>query len=209
MAKVVVGLGNPGSEYAETRHNVGFMVLDELSRRSPATSASKRFRSVLRENRMNGEKVILVAPQTFMNLSGHAVREVMHWYHVPPEEMLVIVDDLNLPFGSLRMRHRGSAGGHNGLASIIEQTGSMEFPRLRLGIGRGGGASRAHVLSRFAPDERTELPGFIDKAADAAELWLRDGSILAMNAINRTVEPAELEVSSPAALEERANNPDD
>src|SRR4051794_26979498 len=183
--KLVVGLGNPGREYASTRHNIGFMVLNELARRASAEGAKKRFRSEIREGRLHGEKVVLVAPQTYMNLSGHAVREAVNWYHVELDEVMIVFDDMDLPFGQLRMRPSGTAGGHNGLKSIIEQLGSTEVPRLRVGIGRGRSAARNHVLSRFSPEEEKALPGLIRVVADAVEQWFTDGIAATMNGVNR------------------------
>lgn len=181
---IVVGLGNPGREYLATRHNVGFMVIDELARRLSATGFRRRFRSELGEGLLAGEKVVLVKPQTFMNLSGGAVREVANWYHSPKENMLVVLDDLDLPFGSLRLRASGSAGGHNGLSSIIEQIGTHQIPRLKVGIGRGRLPATAHVLARFSPDEQRELPDIVSRATDAVEHWAQQGIVAAMNRFN-------------------------
>jgi PTH1 family peptidyl-tRNA hydrolase len=119
-----------------------------------------------------------------MNESGHAVREVMNWYRADPEQVLIVVDDLDLPFGQLRLRPGGSAGGHNGLKSIFEQTGKKEIPRLRIGIGRGPSQAKAHVLSHFAPSEQEHLSLLIDGAADAVERWMAEGIVPAMNEIN-------------------------
>lgn len=184
---VVVGLGNPGREYEATRHNVGFMVIDELARRLPVTGFRRRFRSELGEGHLGGEKVVFVKPQTYMNLSGGAVREVVNWYHSPKENVLIVLDDLDLPFGSLRLRGAGSAGGHNGLSSIIEQLGSNQIPRLKIGIGRGRLPATAHVLARFSPDEQRELPDIVGRAADAVEHWAQEGMIAAMNRFNGLV----------------------
>ena len=183
--KIVVGLGNPGREYARTRHNVGFMVAEELARRHGATGWAKRFRSELAEARLGGEKVVLVKPQTYMNLSGHATREAVNWYHLPLEEVLVVADDLDLPFGTLRMRAQGSAGGHNGLASIVEQLGTTGVPRLKIGIGRGQSSAVSHVLSQFSPDQEQALPDLVARAADAVETWVEEGIVAAMNQANR------------------------
>ena len=183
--KIVVGLGNPGREYAATRHNIGYMVVGHLAKRLAAPAPKQRFRSELTERFLDGEKIVLVAPLTSMNLSGHAVREVVNWYRLPLENLLVVADDLDLPFGTLRMRARGSAGGHNGLASIFEQLGTQEVPRLRVGIGRSRRSATAHVLSRFSPEEEQALPALIDRAADAVLLWARQGIIAAMNDVNR------------------------
>ena len=183
--KIVVGLGNPGREYAGTRHNLGFMVVDALFTQLAGSPLRARFRSELAEAIDAGEKVIFVKPQTYMNLSGTAVREVAHWFRVAPEEILILLDDLDLPFGAVRLRPSGSAGGHNGLGSIIEQLGTSEIPRLRLGIGRSQATARAQVLSRFSPDEATELPELIQRASACALVWLREGIITAMNQCNQ------------------------
>lgn len=187
--KIVVGLGNPGREYAGTRHNIGFMVVNRLARLAGATTVKKRFRAEIVEAQLDGEKLVLVAPQTYMNLSGHAVREVVNWYHLPLEDLLVVADDLDLPFGALRMRPRGSAGGHNGLTSIFEQLGTQEVPRLKIGIGRGPGNAVARVLARFSPEEEEHLPELIDRAATGVRLWAREGVVAAMNEVNRRPEP--------------------
>ena len=183
--KIVVGLGNPGREYATTRHNLGFMVVDALARRSGASSGRKRLRAEIVEGRLDAHKLVFVKPQTYMNLSGHAVREVVRWYHAPPEDLLIILDDLDLPFGALRLRADGSAGGHNGLTSVLEQLGSRNVSRLRLGIGRGSGVAVAQVLSRFSADEERALPAIIDAAVDCVARWVTDGVIAAMNDCNR------------------------
>lgn len=188
--KIVVGLGNPGREYAGTRHNIGFMVNNRLARLIGASQVKKRFRSEIVEGLLDGEKFILVAPQTYMNLSGQAVREVVNWYHCPLDDLIVIADDLDLPFGTLRMRARGSAGGHNGLSSIFADVGSQEITRLKIGIGRGPGTASARVLSRFSPEEEKALPEVIDRSVAAVQLWAKDGVISAMNEVNRRAEPA-------------------
>jgi PTH1 family peptidyl-tRNA hydrolase len=209
--KIVVGLGNPGREYVATRHNLGFMVVDSLFRRLNGSQLRSRFRSELAEATVDGEKVILVMPQTYMNLSGNAVREVAHWYRVPPEDILVILDDLDLPFGVSRLRGSGSAGGHNGLGSIIEQLGTTEVPRLRVGIGRTGAAAKVQVLSRFTPEEVKELPEIVERATDCSLMWLREGLIPAMNACNQ--KPAPPKPTKPReaakAQEADAKSPDD
>ncbi len=181
---IVVGLGNPGREYTGTRHNIGFMVIDELAGRLSVTESRRRFRSELGEGSLAGEKVVLVKPQTYMNLSGAAVREVVNWYHSPTDDILVVLDDLDLPFGSLRLRSTGSAGGHNGLSSVIEQLGSNQVPRLKVGIGRGRLSATAHVLARFSPEEQRELGDVVGRAADAVELWVQQGIVAAMNRFN-------------------------
>jgi PTH1 family peptidyl-tRNA hydrolase len=165
------------------------MVVDELFRRLGGTPLRPRFRSELAEATCDGEKVVLVMPQTYMNLSGNAVREVAHWYRVPAPEVLIVLDDLDLPFGVNRLRPSGSAGGHNGLSSIIEQLGTVEVPRLRIGIGRSAAAARAQVLSRFTSDEVKELPEIVQRSADCCLLWLKEGMIPAMNRCNQKPAP--------------------
>jgi PTH1 family peptidyl-tRNA hydrolase len=186
--KVVVGLGNPGREYARTRHNIGFMTLDRLRQALTNPTERNRFKSQIVEGSYGGEKVVLVAPQTYMNLSGHAVREVRSWYHLPIEDLIVVYDDMDLPFGTLRMRESGSAGGHNGMQSIIEQLGTNEVTRLRVGIGRSRSGAVSHVLSRFSPEEEAALPDLIQRAADAVVSWKKHGVIAAMNEVNRKAD---------------------
>ncbi len=185
--KAIVGLGNPGNQYAGTRHNVGFMVVDRLAALHNAPAPKSRFKSLVTEVTIGTEKVVLLKPQTFMNLSGDAVRLMGAWYKLYADEILIVVDELDLPFGTLRLRERGSAGGHNGLASVIQQLGTNEFPRLRVGIGRGRSSATAQVLSKFSSDEQKELPFVIDEAVDACRLWLQDGAVTAMNRINAAV----------------------
>ena len=182
--KIVVGLGNPGRQYAQTRHNFGFFVVDELANRTNAPMSRKRMKAEISEARYQDDRLILVMPQTYMNASGTAVREVMRWYKVDPEDVLIVVDDLDLRSGQIRLRARGSAGGHNGLKSIFQEIGTQEIPRLRVGIGRSGNHAVGHVLSKFSPEEQETLPDLISAAADAVETWLREGSLEAMNLIN-------------------------
>ena len=188
--RIVVGLGNPGREYAQTRHNVGFMVVDELARRGAAEGPRKKFRAELFEGVLAGQKVVLLKPQTFMNLSGRSVREAVAWYRLPAEDLLVVQDDLDLPFGGLRLRARGTAGGHNGVASVVASLGTTEVPRLKIGIGRGRADPESYVLARFSPEQERELPDLIVQAADAVELWLAEGIVASMNRVNRRVEVA-------------------
>ena len=198
--KIVVGLGNPGREYASTRHNLGFMVVDELVRRHAASERRNRFRSELVEVFDNGEKIVLLKPRTYMNLSGAAVREAVNWYKTALADMLVVVDDIDLPFGSMRLRAGGGSGGHNGLKSIIEELGIDAFPRMRIGIGRGPGHATRQVLSRFTPEEERLLPSVLEAAAGCVEEWERNGIISAMNRCNRAPES---ENGSAPPIEER------
>lgn len=181
---IVVGLGNPGRQYADTRHNLGFLVVNELARRVAAPESRKRFRAEISEARRRDDRLVLVMPQTYMNESGVSVREAVRWYKVPHEQVLIVVDDLDLPFGQIRLRARGSAGGHNGLKSIFALLGTQEIARLRIGIGRGPGQARTHVLSRFSRDEEAALPAIVGTAADVVERWIDSGAVDAMNVAN-------------------------
>ena len=192
--KLVVGLGNPGGQYLETRHNIGWMVLDRLADRAGRSGRGRqRDASESVQIRYQGLDLVLAKPLTFMNDSGIAVRKLLARERVPLNEMLVVADDFALPFGKLRFREAGSHGGHNGLRSIIEELESEKFSRLRVGIGEPGRGAVDHVLSRFAADERTRLPILLDAAADAVEAWARDGTSKAANRFN----PFELQ--APAA----------
>jgi PTH1 family peptidyl-tRNA hydrolase len=186
--KAIVGLGNPGNQYAGTRHNIGFMVIDRLAAAHNAPAPKSRFKSLVTEATIGSEKVVLLKPQTYMNLSGDAVRLTGSWYKLYADEILIVLDELDLPFGTLRLRERGSAGGHNGLSSVIQQLGTNEFPRLRVGIGRGRSSATAQVLSKFSPDEQRELPFVIESAVEACSLWLQDGAVAAMNTINAVAQ---------------------
>ena len=183
--KLVVGLGNPGGQYAETRHNIGWMVLDRMADRAGRSGRGRqRDASEVLELRWKGMDLILAKPLTFMNDSGVAVRKLMARNHVPMTDMLVIADDFALPFGKLRFREAGSHGGHNGLRSIIDEMGSEKFSRLRVGIGEPDRGAIDHVLSRFAADERSCLPILLDACAEAVEAWAREGTSKAANRFN-------------------------
>ena len=186
--KLIVGLGNPGREYRETRHNVGFLVVDELARRHQLTlgMAPSQVPETFVAKRYGPELLLVAKPLTFMNRSGDAVAALMRYYDVGATELVVVVDEAALPFGRLRARMRGSDGGHNGLKSIIERLGTTEFARLRLGLGRGDPQRDLadHVLAKFEPGERAELEGFIARAADAAEMFVVEGIEKVMNAYN-------------------------
>ena len=184
MKYLVVGLGNPGPEYRDTRHNVGFQVVE--ARKGPSTAfASARYAEVA-ERRIKGRTLLLLKPQTFMNLSGKAVRYWMEHENIPADRMLVITDDIALPFGKLRLRASGSAGGHNGLTHIIGTLGHQDLPRLRFGIGgdfpRGGQVD--HVLSAWTVEESKSLPERISLAADAVKDFALAGIEHAMNTYN-------------------------
>ncbi len=183
--RIVVGLGNPGSRYARTRHNVGWMVLDHLADRAGwAGGGKERDAARVIWGRFEGLDLELVKPLTFMNESGLAVRKVLARGHAPLEDLLVVADDFALPFGRLRLRESGSAGGHNGLRSIIGELDSQKFARLRVGIGEPSRAAVDHVLSTFRPEEREDLERVIEAAADAVVDWARDGASRAANRWN-------------------------
>ena len=186
--KLIVGLGNPGREYRDTRHNVGFMVIDEIARRHQLTLglAPSQVPDAFVAKRFGPDPLLVAKPLTFMNRSGDAVAALVRYYDIAIGNMLVVVDEAALPFGRLRARPRGSAGGHNGLKSLIERLGTTEFARLRLGVGRGDPRRDLadHVLSKFEPEERPVLDEFITRAADAAEMFAVEGIEKVMNAYN-------------------------
>ncbi len=183
--KLVVGLGNPGRQYVRSRHNIGFMVADEFARHARFEFSRRRFNAMLAEGLAAGDRVIVAKPQTFMNLSGEAVAKLYKFYRVTPENLLVIYDDLDLPVGKIRVRPKGSAGGHHGMESIIERIGTCDFPRLRIGIGRPDpDADIDHVLGAFSGEERTLLEQAIQQSVDAVVAWLSHGLSAAMNEFN-------------------------
>ncbi len=179
--RIVVGLGNPGNEYSNTRHNVGFMVVDEVARRFGIESFKKKDNALQAYDAQR--RLVLVKPLSFMNLSGAPVRLIASWYRTPPEDLLVVYDDMDIAFGTLRMRAFGGHGGHNGMRSVIATMGDR-FPRLRVGVGRPERESIDHVLSPFSTTERDRLPVIIAAASDGTELLLNDGIERAMQFIN-------------------------
>ena len=184
--KIVVGLGNPGAKYRGTRHNVGFETLAELAKRHGGSTSTLKHEAELVEIFLGGDKILLVAPQTYMNLSGRSVWPLVDFYKLPLEELLVVCDDLNLDVGRLRLRAKGSAGGQKGLQNIIQRLGSEEFARLRIGIGRPPGRmnSADYVLAKFLSEERETIDHAILSAADGVEWWVKEGCETAMNKIN-------------------------
>jgi PTH1 family peptidyl-tRNA hydrolase len=184
--KLIVGLGNPGPKYRETRHNVGFKVLERLAERLRAPFSKEKYHALVAEGRHEGDRLVLMKPLTFMNNSGLAVGRAVRYTGVEFDDLLVVVDEVHLPLGRLRLRGNGSAGGHNGLKSIIAHLGSQEFPRLRLGVGAvdDPGGMVDHVLSAFAVAERPEVDTMIDRATDAVLAFLSDGLEQTMNAYN-------------------------
>ncbi len=184
---LVVGLGNPGKQYDQTRHNLGFRVCGELRERLPSGTLRERFSSRVTETSGPGGKVLLIEPQTYMNLSGRAVAEAVGFYKVPMQDVLVVCDDFNLPLGRLRLRRDGSHGGHNGLRNVIECLGDDAFARLRIGIGPLDGRDPvSFCLGTFRPEEQGEVERMIRAAADAVLYWLEAGLDAAMNRFNST-----------------------
>lgn len=185
-ASLVVGLGNPGPEYARNRHNVGFCCVEALASAHGLAFDKRQKKARVALGDALGRRVILAKPQTFMNDSGRAAAPLARFYRVPPERLLVVYDDLDLPLGTLRLRPEGGSGGHKGMRSVIEHLGGQQFPRLRFGIGRPPGKMdpAAYVLQDFAEDEEELLAGVLDRAVAAVETWLADGIEAAMNRYN-------------------------
>jgi PTH1 family peptidyl-tRNA hydrolase len=183
--KVVVGLGNPGSRYAGTRHNVGFAVIDALAESPRASRFQNRFQAEVAELTEEPHKVLLVKPETFMNLSGRCVRQVVDFYQVPLPDLLVVSDDINLPLGKLRARPRGTHGGHNGLRDIQNHLGTTEYSRLRIGVDAPDEEDAIdHVLSRFRPGERAVIAEAVQTAVQAVIVWVHQGIEACMNQFN-------------------------
>ena len=187
IPELIVGLGNPEPKYDRTRHNIGFAAVDELAKtwQMPLTE-NKRFQGQFAEGvALGGRKVRLLKPLTYMNRSGQAVRAVTDWYKLQPQSVLVIYDDMDLPVGRLRMRLSGSAGGHNGMKSIIAHLGGKDFPRLRIGIGKSDGKETvSHVLGKFAPEETKTIEEILYTSVKAIELSLKEGVEKSMNRYN-------------------------
>jgi len=182
--KLIVGLGNPGRRYAATRHNVGFLVVDELARRHGISVRKRMGRALAGEGRICEQDVILAKPQTFMNLSGEAVSHIARRRSIGAEDLIVIYDDVDLPPGKLRIRARGSSGGHKGMKSVIQHLGTEEFPRVRIGIGSIEGEAVDYVLSRFRRSEVPLIRSAVREAAAAVEVILSEGIEAAMNRFN-------------------------
>ncbi|NRA56982.1 MAG: aminoacyl-tRNA hydrolase [Phycisphaerales bacterium] len=209
--KLIVGLGNPGSEYENTRHNAGFMVLDELARRHAGGAVARgRFHAATLECMIGHEKVLLAKPTTFMNKSGLSVGEAVRFYKLEPaEDMLIVVDDLYIPLGALRLRPKGGDGGHNGLADVARAVGGDAYARLRVGVDAKpeGGSQVGYVLGRFTKEQAETLQPALKRAADAAECWVGNGTTEAMNRFNtpevkkpkaRKPKPSDAEASKPS-----------
>lgn len=189
--QVIIGLGNPGSQYAATRHNMGFMALERISRRLGIPVEKKGFSGLYGKGVAAGKPVLLVQPMTFMNESGLCVGQIVRYFHVDLQDVLVIYDDIDLPCGKLRMRLSGSAGTHNGMRSIVAHLGEGGFPRLRVGVGRPhpGGDLIQFVLGTPGGEERVLLAPALDRAAETAEAWVCQGAEAAMQLANRATQP--------------------
>ncbi len=182
---VIAGLGNPGRQYEKTRHNMGFLVIDEFAAAHGVDVRRIKHKALTGETRIAGEKVLLVKPQTYMNLSGESLREVMNYYDVPMENLIVIYDDMDLETGTLRIRKKGSSGSHNGMKSVIYQLQSDEFPRIRIGIGSTSGDDwKDYVTGQVTEKEAEILADTIRKAASALECIITEGIDIAMNRFN-------------------------
>jgi PTH1 family peptidyl-tRNA hydrolase len=197
--KLIFGLGNPGSKYAGTRHNIGYEVVDYLAVAPGVGSFRNLFQSQVAEATEAGEKILFVKPETFMNLSGRAVRGAIDFYKLTTADLLVICDDFNLPLGKLRVRANGSHGGQNGLRNIQEMLGTDEYPRMRIGVGQPGeGEAVDYVLGRFKPGERGAVEEAVAKAAAAAMIWIRKGLPACMNSVNGGDKPPKPKKPKPA-----------
>ena len=187
---LIVGLGNPGREYTQTRHNIGFMLIDRLTVRLNARGMKVQSRAIVITAQHEGQKLILAKPQTFMNLSGQAIQGLVRFYKLPLDHVLIAHDDLDLPFCTIRMRPGGGAGGQKGIKSTIDQLGTPEFARLRLGIDRPPGRmdAAAYVLQEFSQKELMAVSETLDRAADAALTWVTEGLNAAMNKFNGSNE---------------------
>ncbi len=188
---LIVGLGNPGADYVRTRHNAGFLVVEELAQRAKAGwNFEKKFHARVAKAERDGRKVLFAEPQTFMNLSGQSVAALLNFYQVPLGQLLVVVDDADLPFGEIRLKPKGSSGGHHGLESIEQHVGSREFARLKVGIGRKDGRREitGHVLGKFGADEASLLEKVLQRAAHQAECRVAEGIEKAMNRFNGVVD---------------------
>lgn len=181
---LVVGLGNPGKEYDGTRHNIGFEAIDYISKKYNIDVNRTKFKGVFGEGFINGSKVVLLKPTTYMNLSGESIREAINFYKLEKEEVIVIYDDISLEVGKLRIREKGSAGGHNGIKSIIANMNTDIFPRIKIGVGQPKGDLVSHVLGKFSKEEVQDLNEVIEASSKAVEIIIKDGTKESMNELN-------------------------
>jgi len=183
---IIVGLGNPGKEYEKTRHNTGFMVIDKLSKKYKIDISKEKHKALIGTGTIEGEKVLLVKPQTFMNLSGESIQEIMNFYKEDIDNLIVVFDDIDLPIGTIRIKQNGSAGTHNGVKSIVKELNSKEFKRIKVGI--GGPDEKAnligHVLGKFSSEEFEKIDESVTNAAEAVVDIIKDGVLKAMNKYN-------------------------
>jgi peptidyl-tRNA hydrolase, PTH1 family len=184
--KLIIGLGNPGKQYEETRHNVGFKVIDDLSSELQIPLDKSKYNGVYGVGHSAGEKIILVKPLTYMNLSGECVRPLMDFYDIDVEDIIVIYDDLDIPVGKIRIRTKGSAGGHNGIKSMIQHLGTQEFKRIRIGVDRPNNGMKItdYVLGLFNPEEKAGIDQSIKQSTKACEKWLTTEFLQVMNEFN-------------------------
>jgi peptidyl-tRNA hydrolase, PTH1 family len=187
---LLIGLGNPGREYRDSRHNAGFMLIDRLAVRLDARGMKVQAKAIITTAQYEDRKLVLAKPQTYMNLSGQSAQGLLNFYKIPMENMLIAHDDLDIPFGTIRIRPKGGPGGQGGMASTIQQLGTKDFPRLRIGIGRPPGRMdpAAYVLQDFSREEMKALSEIIDRAAEAALEFVKNGLNAAMNKYNGSVE---------------------
>ena len=207
----IVGLGNPGRQYEETKHNVGFHVIDKLAKKYDIEVNKFKNKAFVGDGTIKGKRVLLVKPQTYMNLSGESVREIVNFYKIPQERFVVIFDDTSLPCGSVRIREKGSNGGHNGIRNIIDQMGTDEFNRIKVGIGEkpSGWDLADYVLAKFNPDDLPMMEQGMDKAVQGVELMLSRGIKEAANRVNQKAKTAkkqkEKEEAAKAEAEKKEN----
>jgi peptidyl-tRNA hydrolase, PTH1 family len=197
---LIVGLGNPGEQYARHRHNVGFQSVKYLADRHGLSFGEKQHKARIASGTIRGQRVVLAKPFTYMNDSGQSVAALVRWHKLDPSsELIVVYDDLDLEFGKLRLRANGSAGGQNGMKSIIAQLGTQQFARLRVGIGRppAGHDPRDYVLNNWSREQTEALPALYDRVADALETWISDGIVLAMTRFNAPDQPSRGERPAP------------
>ena len=181
---IIAGLGNPGKKYENTRHNIGFITIDSLASKHNITVDKLKFKALVGEGRISGQKVILVKPQTYMNLSGESIQEVMNFYKVDPENLIIIYDDIDLDLGALRIRKSGSAGTHNGMRSVVQHINSTAFPRIRIGMGGPKGDIVDFVIGGMSKAESEVLKETVDKAAEAIDCIIESGIDMSMNRYN-------------------------
>lgn len=193
---IIAGLGNPGKKYENTRHNMGFLVIDRLASKNDIKVNKLKHRALVGDGFISGQKVLLVKPQTYMNLSGESLGEVLRYYHAEPQNLIVIYDDFDLAAGTLRIRKKGSAGSHNGMKSVIEQVGSQDFPRVRVGIGESGGLDwKDFVLGKVTGGQQQLFSEAASQAADSIMCILEKGIDKAMNEYNKKAKPSGEEFS--------------